>query len=799
MAGNLHTLYQPRLIDSDGIADEASVAFYVTGTLTKANIYLDSELTIPSENPVTVDAGAEMPDIWLDPAITYRRIITYTDGSTKDTDPYSGLSANAIFMAGGGTLQDELDELAASIDSEVTDLVDTVTEAQTVTEGYRDETLAARDEALAVGSSQSYASYADLAAAVGMIADDWAIVIATDVGTHTDPVVGGTVDNAGYYTYSASPAGWERVGDLESQIVASIEDSVQVLADSAAASASIASAANGYPVFPDDPYYTYTVTSVDEDGNILIGIDPNNQVINQVALWYPKFSDDPYYDEDAIIVNDEGTILLTGGAPASVYSDYSAYVDDDTTLHFANADNDYQVSTPETDIRNPVFDGQNLKWFDGPANTFYPTWRQFDPTGADSIPDTITDVIAVWMTGQSNSVGFGSPASIITTTAISSGRVMMFNGGTRPMQNDNSINNSGGADTGLRPIQDTQFQSLTDLYEQRGGSLNDKGETHGGGVGYWTAANLSSTTLIVYATFGVGGIPIIQCLPGHYPWNNMLRATDRLKAWCDLKGLNLTVPCLMFDQGEADINSGTSATTYVTNLLSMQASFDTAMNAIVGTQASPRPVIFQQISSAGFYVKTDETIPAAVLDAAIANPTKIIPNMPEYFVTFDDGAHLSDQSRRLAGEYLGRTLVRLLNSQSNKALYATSASNSGLTLTLITNAASTLVKDTSAVSDPGQNGIRLFKTSDDSEITLSSVSVSSPNITATCGSPLTPGQSYYVGIGYRMTVGAGVNAGPTTGHRTNFRDSDAETASTAAGGGSMSNWMLHQKITFTAT
>jgi hypothetical protein len=321
-----------------------------------------------------------MPDIWLDPAITYRRIITYTDGSTKDTDPYSGLSANAIFMAGGGTLQDELDELAASIDSEVTDLVDTVTEAQTVTEGYRDETLAARDEALAVGSSQSYASYADLAAAVGMIADDWAIVIATDVGTHTDPVVGGTVDNAGYYTYSASPAGWERVGDLESQIVASIEDSVQVLADSAAASASIASAANGYPVFPDDPYYTYTVTSVDEDGNILIGIDPNNQVINQVALWYPKFSDDPYYDEDAIIVNDEGTILLTGGAPASVYSDYSAYVDDDTTLHFANADNDYQVSTPETDIRNPVFDGQNLKWFDGPANTFYPTWRQFDPT-----------------------------------------------------------------------------------------------------------------------------------------------------------------------------------------------------------------------------------------------------------------------------------------------------------------------------------------------------------------------------------------------------------------------------------
>lgn len=35
-----------------------------------------------------------------------------------------------------------------------------------------------------------------------------------DAGTHTDPVVGGTVNNQGVYRYSTLPAGWQRVGEL---------------------------------------------------------------------------------------------------------------------------------------------------------------------------------------------------------------------------------------------------------------------------------------------------------------------------------------------------------------------------------------------------------------------------------------------------------------------------------------------------------------------------------------------------------------------------------------------------------
>lgn len=67
------------------------------------------------------------------------------------------------------------------------------------------------------GNGVPFLTWAALAAATGMAAGDKATVLAADAGTHTDPVVGGTVNNAGVYTYSSSPAGWQRTGNLDSQ------------------------------------------------------------------------------------------------------------------------------------------------------------------------------------------------------------------------------------------------------------------------------------------------------------------------------------------------------------------------------------------------------------------------------------------------------------------------------------------------------------------------------------------------------------------------------------------------------
>lgn len=80
-----------------------------------------------------------------------------------------------------------------------------------------DAQLAQAAAELAAGNAQAAAltcaTWATLAALTGTMAGQGAEVLDSDEGTHTDPVVGGTVDNGGRYSWSVSPAGWRRIGD----------------------------------------------------------------------------------------------------------------------------------------------------------------------------------------------------------------------------------------------------------------------------------------------------------------------------------------------------------------------------------------------------------------------------------------------------------------------------------------------------------------------------------------------------------------------------------------------------------
>lgn len=59
---------------------------------------------------------------------------------------------------------------------------------------------------------RSAKTWAELVAVAGTVALQKGEV-SNDAGTHTDPVVGGTVANKGEYSWSTSPAGWKRTGD----------------------------------------------------------------------------------------------------------------------------------------------------------------------------------------------------------------------------------------------------------------------------------------------------------------------------------------------------------------------------------------------------------------------------------------------------------------------------------------------------------------------------------------------------------------------------------------------------------
>jgi len=96
----LHTYIPNRVIDDNGIADGATFAFYLTGTNALASIYSDAALTTPRTNPVVVPSGGEVPAIYLDEDITYRRVVTYSDGETQDLDPYYETFVRAELISG---------------------------------------------------------------------------------------------------------------------------------------------------------------------------------------------------------------------------------------------------------------------------------------------------------------------------------------------------------------------------------------------------------------------------------------------------------------------------------------------------------------------------------------------------------------------------------------------------------------------------------------------------------------------------------------------------------------------------
>jgi len=64
----------------------------------------------------------------------------------------------------------------------------------------------------AQAAALTVATWTALAALTAAVAGTGAEVLDTDTGTHTDPVAGGTVNNAGRYSWSVSPAGWRRIG-----------------------------------------------------------------------------------------------------------------------------------------------------------------------------------------------------------------------------------------------------------------------------------------------------------------------------------------------------------------------------------------------------------------------------------------------------------------------------------------------------------------------------------------------------------------------------------------------------------
>jgi hypothetical protein len=122
-------------------------------------------------------------------------------------NPSSGAHTpnKADIRSWGSTVETKLVEISVEVGNVAANVTDEIAEATTAFEAIRDA---------AIANARAAATWTALAAiSSGLTAGERGEVFGPDAGTHTDPVVGGTVANEGVYAWSASPAGWRRVAD----------------------------------------------------------------------------------------------------------------------------------------------------------------------------------------------------------------------------------------------------------------------------------------------------------------------------------------------------------------------------------------------------------------------------------------------------------------------------------------------------------------------------------------------------------------------------------------------------------
>ncbi len=594
-------------------------------------------------------------------------------------------------------------------------------------------------------------------------------------GTHVDPVTGDTVPNAGEYIWSISPQGWRRVGDvLDAPALKGALDGKAALSDleeevdrATAAEQEIARDAGNLNYLLDTTY-SGGVIAEDEE-TVLIGYRPDGtvDVSNTYPLLDPKWvwavvnedleilsawdGADEFYPASSAPLESQAA-WVAGGEVVVVVDGQRAAITYDTPPGTTNSN-----ATIKGDFARYVVD-------DGVKVTFAEEYLK----ATTQLSSTVDHLVHYLLYGQSLSVGTGG-SPIAHTTAFRAGRAAMFNGGI--------------ADRGTVPVEypvpAANRYSLVDARET--------GTTESPGAGLvWKATDsggLAANEAGLVTTAGRGAQSYGELKKGGngVQWENLIGAYRRGRVVAALNGLSYEVGALHWIQGEND-RLATKAT-YKGYLAQLQqdASDDMGQEIVV---------VLDQISNWTSYGIATSQVPFAQLEVAIDQPTKFVCVGPKYFLPSGDGTHLASAAAyaRL-GSYHGRAINRFRAGLDALPLYCVSVSRAAGVIRLAMHVpVGPLVLDTAAVSNPGNYGITWSQTGGTAR-TIASVAIEGNDIVVTLSGDPVSFSSASIGIAASGTSGAG--AGPTTGARSNFRDSASDLD---IDGNQMPNWACHQLI-----
>lgn len=170
---------EPRQSPTSGGNNYASAkyTFYLTGTTTPATVYTDAARTTPHTQPVVADSGGVFAPIWLDPLLTYRRVLQTSAGATlSDIDPYPGASIALTQDQLGRILYPRTDEEISAVITPTNYFYDVgnVLRYGAVGDGVVNDTTAIQN-AIEVAAITGVSAGAVVYAPAGVYAGNWTI------------------------------------------------------------------------------------------------------------------------------------------------------------------------------------------------------------------------------------------------------------------------------------------------------------------------------------------------------------------------------------------------------------------------------------------------------------------------------------------------------------------------------------------------------------------------------------------------------------------------------------------------
>lgn len=365
-----------------------------------------------------------------------------------------------------------------------------------------------------------------------------------------------------------------------------------------------------------------------------------------------------------------------------------------------------------------------------------------------------TRVLAVPVLGQSTSNGNVNGA-VVTATAPRATRALMPHGGIRLLRNDQLESHR------RETMPDDNVRDFVPALEQMHGS---SGET-GWAAAAWRmteAGYLASTDAVVTATAGIGSLPYDDAdgvRKGTAPYANLMRFIRRLRHVALLSGRAFDCPWVFHPWHEGSVALSQADT--LADLLQAQSDYTTDIRKITG---GTDQVLLVTDALASFRKYGQEpNLPYAVLQAAKANPTKVIYACPRYFLDhMADDVHLSAAGAALRGEYFGRAAVRTLNGLDALPVHMLTAVRTGAQIDVtfhVWSDAGALRFLTSRVSDPGNYGVEFLQTGG-SAVTISSLTWVGPATLRIVLSGTPTGTGQKVRIACQSIADTGPTAGP---------------------------------------